>query len=68
MHVYKEDFANHIERNSLRKYIIARFARIYPLHFFSLLLLVVLVIVFSPPGTYPNAIENPSAGAFLCRD
>jgi Predicted acyltransferases len=61
LHVYKEDFAYHIERNSLRKYIIARFARIYPLHFFSLLLLVILVIVFSPPGTYPNAIENPRA-------
>jgi peptidoglycan/LPS O-acetylase OafA/YrhL len=61
LHVYKDDFASHIEKNSLRKYIIARFARIYPLHFFSLLLLVILVIVFSPPGTYPNAIENPWA-------
>ena len=61
LHVYKEDFAKNIERNSLRKYIVARFARIYPLHFFSLLLLVMLVILFSPPGTYPNAIENPWA-------
>jgi peptidoglycan/LPS O-acetylase OafA/YrhL len=61
LHVYKDNFANHIEGNSLRKYIIARFARIYPLHFFSLLLLVILVIVFSPLGTYPNAIENPQA-------
>ena len=61
LHVYKDDFANHIERSSLRKYIVARFARIYPLHFFSLLLLVILVIIFSPSGTYPNAIENPRA-------
>jgi peptidoglycan/LPS O-acetylase OafA/YrhL len=61
LHVYKDNFESQIERNSLRKYIIARFARIYPLHFFSLLLLVILVIVFSPPGTYPNAIENPWA-------
>jgi peptidoglycan/LPS O-acetylase OafA/YrhL len=61
LHVYKDNFANHIERNSLKKYIVARFARIYPLHFFSLLLLVILVVTFSPPGTYPNAIENPWA-------
>jgi peptidoglycan/LPS O-acetylase OafA/YrhL len=61
LHVYKDNFAYHIEWNSLRKYIVARFARIYPLHFFSLLLLVILVIVFSPHGTYPNAIENPWA-------
>ena len=61
LHVYKGYFANHIERNSFRKYIVARFARIYPLHFFSLLLLVILVTAFSPPGTYPNVIENPWA-------
>ena len=61
LHVYKDDFAAHIEWNSLRKYIVARFARIYPLHFFSLLLLVLLVLVFSPAGTYPNPIENPWA-------
>ena len=61
LHVYKDNFANQIERNSLKKYIVARFARIYPLHFFSLLLLVILVVAFSPPGTYPNAIENPWA-------
>ncbi len=61
LHVYKNDFVSYIEGNSLRKYIIARFARIYPLHFISLLLLVLLVIIFSPSGTYPNAIENPSA-------
>ena len=61
LHVYKEDFAMHIGKNSLRKFIIARFARIYPLHFFSLLLLVILVIFLSPPGTYPSAIENPRA-------
>ena len=60
-HVYKDNFANHIGRGDLKKYLVARFARIYPLHFFSLLLLVVLVILFSPAGTYPNAIENPWA-------
>ncbi len=61
LHVYKDDFAFRISRNSLRKYFVARFARIYPLHFFAMLLLVTGVIIFSPPGTYPNPIENPSA-------
>ena len=61
LHVYKDDFANRFEINRFKKYIIARFARIYPLHFFAMLLLVILVIVFSPPGTYPNPIENPAA-------
>lgn len=61
LHVYKDDFTNHIKRISFKKYIVARFARIYPLHFFAMLLLVVGVIVFSPQGTYPNAIENPWA-------
>ena len=61
LHVYKDDFAYHIKGNSFKKYIIARFARIYPLHFFAMLLLVTLVITFSPHGTYPNAIENPWA-------
>jgi peptidoglycan/LPS O-acetylase OafA/YrhL len=31
------------------------------LHIFSLLLLIALVILFSPAGTYPNAIEDPAA-------
>ena len=61
LHVYKESFAYQIKWDNFRKYLVARFARIYPLHFFSLLLLVVLVISFSPSGTYPNAIENPWA-------
>ena len=61
LHVYKDDFALRIERSSLKKYIVARFARIYPLHFFAMLLLVTLVIIFSPHGTYPNPIENPWA-------
>jgi peptidoglycan/LPS O-acetylase OafA/YrhL len=61
LHVYKEDFADRIEKSSVKKYIVARFARIYPLHFFALLLLVILVILFSPPGTWPNPIESPWA-------
>ena len=68
LHVYKDDFENRISWPLVRKYIIARFARIYPLHFFAMLLLVAGVILFSPAGTYPNPIENPAAiptGFFL---
>jgi peptidoglycan/LPS O-acetylase OafA/YrhL len=61
LHVYKDDFALRISGKSLKKYFVARFARIYPLHFFAMLLLVTGVILFSPHGTYPNPIENPSA-------
>jgi peptidoglycan/LPS O-acetylase OafA/YrhL len=61
LHVYKDDFTYRIGRNSFKKYLIARFARIYPLHFFAMLLLVTGVIIFSPHGTYPNPIENPWA-------
>jgi peptidoglycan/LPS O-acetylase OafA/YrhL len=61
LHVYKDDFSGRIGWDSFRKYIIARFARIYPLHFFAMLLLVTGVILFSPAGTYPNPIENPAA-------
>jgi peptidoglycan/LPS O-acetylase OafA/YrhL len=61
LHVYKEDFTDHIRGRYFKKYIVARFARIYPLHFFAMLLLVTGVILFSPPGTYPNPIENPHA-------
>src|ERR1700722_6044334 len=61
LHVYGESFRGAVTGSSLRKFVVARFARIYPLHFFSLALLVILVIALSPAGTYPNAIENPAA-------
>ncbi len=61
LHVYGESFRGVVTGSSLRKFVVARFARIYPLHFFSLALLVILVIALSPAGTYPNAIENPAA-------
>jgi peptidoglycan/LPS O-acetylase OafA/YrhL len=59
-HVYRQNFQSTIKKTELRKFIVARFARIYPLHIFSLLLLVVLVIAFSPAGMYPNRMEEPS--------
>lgn len=59
LHVYGDSFMQSITKSYLRKFIVARFARIYPLHFFALMLLVILVIAFSPAGTYPNLIETP---------
>ncbi len=61
LHVYKENFQDSISKITFKKFIVARFARIYPLHFFSLSLLIILVLIFSPAGTYPNRIEDPAA-------
>jgi len=61
LHVYGDSFMQSITKINLRKFIVARFARIYPLHFFSLMLLVILVVAFSPAGTYPNLIETPAS-------
>ena|SRR5579862_8112254 len=61
LHAYGDNFKQAITKNALREFLVARFARIYPLHFFSLMLLVGLVIIFSPAGTYPNNIEFPAA-------
>jgi len=45
LHVYKEQFAEKISAASFRKFIAARFARVYPLHLLTLLLLVGLYIM-----------------------
>lgn len=45
MHVYREQFAEKINLASFKKFIVARFARVYPLHFFTLLVLVGLYVV-----------------------
>lgn len=37
-HVYAQNFKNSVNENSFKKFTIARFARVYPLHLFSLLL------------------------------
>src|ERR1017187_3429792 len=61
LHVYGDSFMLSITKANLRKFIVARFARIYPLHCFSLMLLVVLVIAFSPAGASPNLMETPAS-------
>ncbi|MGG9963478.1 acyltransferase family protein [Ferruginibacter sp. SUN106] len=61
MHVYKEQFAEKITLKAFKKFVLARFARIYPLHFITLILLVGLFYFESlkPKGLYdPGAIVS----------
>src|SRR5580693_6475909 len=53
-HVYRSSFEQALSPNAVKNFYVARFARIYPLHFFSSVLLIVGVVFFSPPGMYPN--------------
>jgi peptidoglycan/LPS O-acetylase OafA/YrhL len=60
-HVYGTNFKGIKNKDAIRNFFIARFARTYPLHFFTLLLLIILTLLFAPAGTYPNMMEYPSA-------
>ena len=60
-HVYHDYFKERISTAHFKTFLIARFARIYPLHIFSLLLLVLLVVSFAPAGTWPNPMETTAA-------
>jgi peptidoglycan/LPS O-acetylase OafA/YrhL len=42
-HVYQHSFQAGLSPGNFRKFIVARFARIYPLHFFTLLFLIILI-------------------------
>jgi peptidoglycan/LPS O-acetylase OafA/YrhL len=56
-HVYQQSFQNGLTSQSFRKFIVARFARVYPLHFFVLLILILLVW---PSGQW-NMVQDPKA-------
>ena len=56
-HVYEQSFQNNIQSTPFRQYIVARFARIYPLHLFTLLLLVILAAI---TGAW-SPIQDPAA-------
>ena len=61
LHVYKREFTQKISLKSCKNFIIARFARVYPLHFITLFLLVGLFYAESfKPGAYydPHAIAS----------
>jgi len=60
LHVYNSQFKDNIQANSLKNFLVARFARIYPLHLFSLLLLVVLVRWLTDWGNPPIILEQPA--------
>lgn len=61
LHVYGSSFSFNISKTSFRQFIVARFARIYPLHFFAMLLLVLMVAIITH-GNLPEAgIENKAA-------
>lgn len=61
MHVYKDQFSQKISFTAFKKFLTARFARIYPLHFVTLLLLVALFLIklWDEAGIYnPSAIAS----------
>ena len=57
-HVYQSNFRDHVSGSDFWKFIVARFARIYPLHF---LMLLVIVISFLASGAPSDPIQNPIA-------
>ncbi|MBB5647087.1 acyltransferase family protein [Pedobacter cryoconitis] len=60
LHVYSSEFKNNIQAKSLKNFLVARFARVYPLHLFSLLLLVVIVRWLTDWGNPPILLEQPA--------
>lgn len=60
LHVYSTQFKDNIQAKSLKNFLVARFARVYPLHLFSLLLLVVLVRWLTGWGNPPIILEQPA--------
>lgn len=60
MHVYSSEFKQKLQPDTLKKFFVARFARVYPLHIFSLLLLVVIVRWLTDWGNPPIILEQPA--------
>ena len=56
-HVYWNQFKNGVSRKALWQFVVARFARIYPLHFFTLVFLILIAFV----ANQWNAVNEPSA-------
>jgi peptidoglycan/LPS O-acetylase OafA/YrhL len=59
LHVYGRAFDRVFRWGQLRHFIVARFARTYPLHLFTLLLLVVIVRYLTDWGNPPIVLEQP---------
>jgi peptidoglycan/LPS O-acetylase OafA/YrhL len=60
-HVYGDAFKTSIPKNNFKQFMVARFARIYPLHFFALLLLLVFTFFLPPGDNQAKLIEEPTA-------
>lgn len=64
-YVYRDTFNQSLERSTYWKYIVARFARIYPLHFFTLIWSLVCAIIIrhyaDPIHSFFATIYNPAA-------
>ncbi|HUB62566.1 MAG TPA: acyltransferase [Puia sp.] len=59
LHVYGRAFDRVLRGGQVRHFLVARFARTYPLHLFSLLLLVVIVRYLTDWGNPPIVLEQP---------
>lgn len=60
-YVYGEAFNHSIGKKPFRQFAVARFARIYPLHFFALLFLLIFTFFLPPGDAQAKLIEQPSA-------
>jgi len=61
MHVYSKTFSISVPKTSFKQFLVARFARIYPLHFFSLLFLIIFVKFLPPPDLQYKNVESLSS-------
>jgi peptidoglycan/LPS O-acetylase OafA/YrhL len=59
LHVYGSRFSQGLAKKNIRHFFVARFARTYPLHIFTLLLLVVIVRYLTNWGNPPIPLEQP---------
>jgi len=57
-HVYHESFISGISVSRFRQFIVARFARVYPLHFVTLLLIIVITV---PMFGWDPLFDDPRA-------
>ncbi|NJN33704.1 MAG: acyltransferase [Saprospiraceae bacterium] len=61
LHVYGTTFTESIAKKDYLKFIGARFARVYPLHFFTLLLSIAVFYGLHKPENPVNPVNNPMA-------
>ena len=61
-HIYGEQLGSNIQIYSIKNYLVARFFRIYPLHLFTLILLIGCVMVVS---TYAPAVIDDSWNVYF---